>query len=388
VRDCDTVFSVKWRLADRYIVSQMLTYFSLSLLLFTLVLFFSDAFLNFLREVQRYGLPPLKALDLLMLQMPGAIALAMPASLFLGVLLTFNTLNNTFELIAMRVNGISLRRLVWPVLLLGIVVTVANWWLIESVIPHCNQRSDQLKLALVSAGTLPENRQNVTIMDYDDQHRLRKMIYVGATEAKRFRDTTFIDLTRPELLQIVQASNGELEGEQWIFREANAYTISKKSNLLAYNHVGTLTKNNLFGPTQSMEKLKKKVNLASLNFSGLWTKITTMQANGEAIPTKFYMRLWEKLTLPLSCLAIALAAVPLAIVPPRQGSERGFVFSLLVLFGFYVVRSISVAIGQAGWLTQWPFLSEKSAMMWACLFPVLAIFTLAWVMLQRKTKVL
>lgn len=377
-----------WRIADQYIVRQLLSYFGLSLLLFTLIAFFSDAFLNFLREVQRYGLPPLQALNLVLLQLPGAIALAMPASLFLAVLLTFNTLNNNFELIALRVNGLSLNRLVWPVVALGLLVSSVNLWMIETIIPRCNQRADRLKIALVEAGTLPDNRQNFTIMDYDDQHRLRKMLYIGATQAKRFRDTTFIDLTRPDLMQIVQAGNGELAGDAWTFRNANAYTISRKSNLLVYNHVGEMTKTNLFGPTQQLKKLKGRVNLASLNFGELRTKINAMKANHEEIPTKFYVRLWEKLTLPLSCLAIALAAVPLAIVPPRQGSERGFIFSLLVLFGFYLIRSLSVAIGQAGWLTILPVLSSEAALMWACLFPIVFIFGLAVVMLRRKAKVL
>lgn len=376
------------RLIDRYLVQQILGVFGLSLLLFTLVAFFSDALMDFLKDMQRYGIPPQRAFKLLALQVPAAMAFALPASLFLAVLLAYNNLNNHFELIALRVNGASLARLVLPVVVMGLLVTGANFLLVDRIIPMTAQESDQTKLALLQQGVLPEHRRNITLMDYAANHRLKKMLYVGETERDRFQDVTLIDLSRPDVMQIVQAASGKQQHGEWVFRNANAYTISRDTDLLVYNHVGRLVKQHLFGPTEQLVQLQEKVNLYALGFGDLYTRIQQMKQQGQPIPSKYFVRLWEKLTLPLSCLAIALTAVPLAMAPPRQGSERGFVFALVVLFSFYIIRSVFVSLGQAGFMTLGGWIPFELSLALAAVLPIGVIFSLAAAMMWRKAKVL
>src|SRR5688500_15269517 len=96
------------KLVDRYIFKQMLDYFLLGVVVFTLIAFFSDTLLKFIREIQKYGIPFTTLLTLIGMQLPRSIALVLPASAFLAVLMVFNQLNNQFEIIAFRMNGISL----------------------------------------------------------------------------------------------------------------------------------------------------------------------------------------------------------------------------------------------------------------------------------------
>jgi len=106
-------------LMDRYILRQLLDFFLLGIVVFTLVAFFSDTLLKFIREIQKFGLPFGAILTLIGLQLPKSVALVIPPSCFFAALMVYTNLNNHFEIIAMRMNGISLWRLMQPAVLLG-----------------------------------------------------------------------------------------------------------------------------------------------------------------------------------------------------------------------------------------------------------------------------
>ena len=58
--------------------------------------------------------------------------------------------------------------------------------------------------------------------------------------------------------------------------------------------------------------------------------------------------LFDKIALPLTTIVFVLIGVPLAITPPRVRYNRGFLFSILIIFGYYLVRALSLSFGEAG----------------------------------------
>ena len=60
------------------------------------------------------------------------------------------------------------------------------------------------------------------------------------------------------------------------------------------------------------------------------------------------IELYDKLALPLTTIALVLIGVPLAITPPRVRYNRGFLFSILIIFAYYLIRALSISFGEAG----------------------------------------
>ena len=54
----------------------------------------------------------------------------------------------------------------------------------------------------------------------------------------------------------------------------------------------------------------------------------------------------EKLALPVTSIVFALIAIPLAITGPRARFNRGLLFSILILFIFYILRAVALSLGQ------------------------------------------
>ena len=58
--------------------------------------------------------------------------------------------------------------------------------------------------------------------------------------------------------------------------------------------------------------------------------------------------LYDKIALPLTTIVLVLIGVPLAITPPRVRYNRGFLFSILIIFAYYLIRALSISFGEAG----------------------------------------
>ena len=58
--------------------------------------------------------------------------------------------------------------------------------------------------------------------------------------------------------------------------------------------------------------------------------------------------LWDKTAFPLTSVVLVLLGVPLAITPPRVRYNRGFLFSILIIFFYYLIRAFSISFGESG----------------------------------------
>jgi len=118
------------KIIDRYVIRQLLMPFGLGLLVFT--------FLIMLKPLQEYAedlvtknIPATMIGWLMVMLVPQALALTIPMSLLLGLLIGFGRLSADREFVAMQACGISLKRLLIPVgvvSLVSLVVTGYIWF--------------------------------------------------------------------------------------------------------------------------------------------------------------------------------------------------------------------------------------------------------------------
>lgn len=386
------------KLLDRYLFKQMFDYFLVGLVVFTLIAFFSDTLLKFIREIQKYGIPLSTLLTLVGLQLPRSIALVLPASAFLAVLMVFNQMNNQFEIIALRMNGINLWRLAVPALTLGLCCGGLAYVLNDYVVPWCNIHTEQLKERVMQSGSLPSNGNSFMYRTFDERHNLVQLIYVNRYRGRELGDSTIIDLSKPGMMQVLQSRKGQWDAEQgWDLRNVNAYVVSRNRDNSSAGHLDALRVNGLLNDEEAqetrMEEERRRAQGIEINsdqqtFAQLQETIARREAMGKRVATSTYLKMWDKLTYPLSCPLIVLSAISLALTPPRQNSRRGFTFAIVILFLFYQLDSVCNALGRlpfndfGGVLTRPVWLTFLS---WA---PLAILACIGVIMLQRKSRTL
>ena len=86
------------------------------------------------------------------------------------------------------------------------------------------------------------------------------------------------------------------------------------------------------------------------NFIQLCKHIAKSDSMNEQELRELKISLFDKIALPLTTIVLVIIGVPLAITPPRVRYNRGFLFSILIIFAYYLVRALSISFGEAGTL--------------------------------------
>lgn len=361
---------LKITLLDKYLFKKLLDFAILGLVLFTLVLFFSDALLDFMKDLQHYGIGWDIALTLVCLQIPRLVVEAIPMSALLATLMVYNTLSNQFELISMRVCGISLYRLSRPAVVLGIGACLCSFLLNDFAVPFCNKLSNELKTAAINEQNLPASHDNFMFKQFDANQQLQKLIFVSHFNGKELGYTTMLDLTNPNTLQILQAQSGEWGQKNINLNQANIYTISGNQKLTNTTHADQFEVKNFIQPEITENTYKPR----ELSFLPLLHWIQNQVSLHQKVAPDLYVSLWKRIWVPLNAVALVLIAVPLAITSPRNIRPLGFLMAVIVLFSYYVLRAVTEQFGKQAIIE--PFLAIS--------LPFLILSCLAIILFQRK----
>lgn len=381
---------------DNYIGKQLLGFLSITLLLITLVVFFSDTLFDFLREMQQLGIPLGVAFQFLALSLPDALVFALAPSVFLTCLLIYNQLNSQFELIALRMMGVSLLRIARPALLLGGLMALITCWLMNTIVPQCHQQLTVMKQQMVESSRLTLGKNGLTIPIYkrededektDDAHRLAKLLYAEKATTTALQNVTYLDVSNPDQVQLLQAQSAQPIDKTWILSDVQSYILDKKKQTLVHSALGKMSRQYLLNPQEQLEKTKKKLDVHALNFQTLAAYLAT-HATEPDLPKKLYLKLWDFWVQPLSCIALSLLALPLALAPPRKAQQRGFIYGIFILFLLFLGKALFSSLGLGGVLQRVLSISDNTAMALAGFIPIIALFLLAVILLQRKAKTL
>src|SRR5262245_6542679 len=130
------------RILDRYILKEILFPSVIALVALTFV-----AFLAFSREIgYLLGLivlqdaTPRAMWDILVAYIPNVLTFTIPMAVLVGILTGFGRMSSDSEAIALRAMGISMKRLLAPVLVLGIFAFASNLVVTALIAPQTAAR--------------------------------------------------------------------------------------------------------------------------------------------------------------------------------------------------------------------------------------------------------
>ena len=124
---------------DRYVMRQVLMPFLLGLLVFRFI-FIIPPLLQYGEGLVAKGVSGPLIAGLISLLVPQALAVTIPMSLLLALLIAFGRLSADREFVAMQACGVSLRRLLWPVAVVAIGAWAATSYVLIALVPDSNQR--------------------------------------------------------------------------------------------------------------------------------------------------------------------------------------------------------------------------------------------------------
>lgn len=351
----------KLLIIDKYISKQLLESFLLGVIIFTSIMFASDTFINLVKQIAMYGIPFKIAFLAFLLKLPSIIVLTIPMGLLLGTILTFNKLSLASEISVMRACGISLARLAMPALIFGVIAGSISFFLNEVIVPAANAQSKNLTIWALSQRNLSEGKKNFSFKEMNDKQGIKRLFYVSEYNKKIMKGITVLDMSKEGALQIIQAQECKATPESWNFENGIAYTISNTGTIF---NTAVFDRSALSAGITIPIKLRE-TSPEDYNFHQLSGKINELEKIIEKTKENnlYKIKLLKdlkiqyhcKFAVPVTAILLVLIGVPLAITPPRAKFNRGLLFSVGIIFCFYILRAFSVSLGEMGVMT--PFLA-------------------------------
>ena len=330
---------------DRYVLKQLTDVFVLGVIIFTSIIFASETFTQLIKQISLYGIPFHIAIMMIVLNLPQVFVLTIPISTLFATVMTVNDLSLKSEITIFKACGISIERVARPIFCFALVMTLVSFMINEFIVPVASVQSKSLAIYSLEQKHIPENKMNFTVKDIDKEGNLKRLFYAQWCKDRTLNNVTVIDISNPKTIQIVQAKKGSTSDYGWLFEDGVIYTISKNGKI--FNWSLFQESNVTFGIGDVNEMVEESTN--EFNFFKLMKHIKKQKSKLEKkVVLEYKINLFDKLALPVTTFALAVIGVPLAITPPRVRYNRGFLFSIIIIFIYYVIRAFSLNLGATG----------------------------------------
>lgn len=358
---------------DKYILRQLLEVFLMGVIIFTSIIFASETFTQLIKQITLYGIPFNIAFMMIILNLPQVFVFTIPISTLFATVMSINRLSLNSEITVLKACGISVSRIAKPIFIFAIVMTIVSFSINEFIVPQTTRISKALAIYSLQKKHVPEGRINFTLKEANSDGVLKRLIYVEKCQNKTLNNISVIDLSDADTVQVIQARIGRTGSLGWIFDGGVVYTISKTGKIFNTSLFDNSTIN--FGIENADNLITESA--AEYNYFKLLKYIQKNKKNKdfiEGLKTEYQINLHDKVALPFTTLALTLVGIPLAITPPRVRYNRGFLFSVIIIFVYYLVRAFSLNLGETHAVT--PF--------FAAWLPVISIFIIGAILYYRK----
>ncbi|MDR6113333.1 MULTISPECIES: LPS export ABC transporter permease LptG [unclassified Sphingomonas] len=274
------------------------------------------------------------------LRAPQIISFLLPFSVLLGTILTFFTMNQNSEVIALKAAGMSAHQVLAPLLIASAGVAVVSFVFNDRIVPRASATLSAWQK--VQYGPLPidsGDRSNVWVRDGDDL--ISVDLIQGRGARTQLGGVTLYDRTGGSLVAIVRAPRGQRDGDGWRIGPATRFQVaSGKVTTFPSLIVGR-------GVTPEQLTLAS-VSADNMSFDALSNAIDDLREAGRPT-TSLEGSLWHKLSAPMSAMLMPLLGAVAAFGIARSG--KLFVRAVIGMalgFAYFVADNFSMAMGDLG----------------------------------------
>jgi len=340
-------------LLDDYVMREYATNFAIVLASFS-TLFLIFTFFELIGPIFKNRTPLIVVGEYLINLVPYILYNVTPLCALVAVLVTFGALNRTSELTAMKSSGISLYRIITPVLVVTILISAALFAFDELYLPTANRRQEALLSVIKDKPAqtfLRPDREWISgqTNNAGDPARIFYYQYFSADKDTFANITVFeFDPATFALQRRIFATSARWDTQlkNWVFVDGWERTFSGET-IASYHpftvdtfpeikeQPGYFKKEDL--PSQEMSYNELSRYIADLKQSGFDTQRLSVQLN-------------KKIAYPLITLVMAILAIPFALSMGKKGSLAGIATAIGLAITYWVIGNIFESLGNVNHL--------------------------------------
>jgi LPS export ABC transporter permease LptG len=331
---------------DRYVLQKFLLPFLYCFVGFIAIWFIFDLSDNLQDFIQgKAELPVL--IEYYASQIPQIVVICLPIGALLALLYSLTAMSRSNEIISMIGAGLSVTRVLLPLMVVGLLLTGVTAWFNYEGAPHAAAARKQM-LRDIKRGQKREERIEGHLFRNREQFRtwfVRKII----VSKERLQD-----------VQILQQNAASDILKEWYATVAEFDPVSRKWTLINAQYIE-------LSPTGEVLKSEKQPSIVIEGWNETPWRIMSSVMNPDFLSVReledylkynsdfpairlapYRTQLEYRWALPWVCFVVVFLAAPMGIVYSRRGILGGVAVAIGLFFSLVFVSSLFIALGKGG----------------------------------------
>lgn len=326
------------KILDKYIVRRfnvVLFFAIISFILITIVVDLTGNIDKFIDE----KVPGPIVVKYYIYYIPYFLVLVFPVAMLLASLFSVGQMARYNELIAMKSVGISLYRILTPLLWFGLLITLFTFIFGEKVVPVVNHKKTMIEDEYIE-GKRKYIQTRVTNIFWRD--KMNRKIFIGYydTRTKIAHKVSIQKYQGATILERIDAPEMRWQDSCWVLingfhrQFADSQEIATRFEELKDSNIDILP--------EELAKSQKKPE--DMSYEELKKFIEEVKRNG-GDPDRWLVDLYLKISFPFANFIMVLFGAPLASNKKRSGPMVGFLISLFICFFYFGFVKFTQTLG-------------------------------------------
>lgn len=275
--------------------------------------------------------------------MPIMVTMSLPMASLIAALLSLGNLSRHNEIIAMRAGGVSLFKIISPLLVGGLLISLFGFVNNEFIMPACTSRANQIRSVEIE-------KQQLQIMFQQSRLWLRgpenSIVNIELVSPNRNEMLGLhVYKLNPDYSVRERITAGSLIWDNGAWKLKNSRTITVQGDTVR----SRVSDGEIFNVVASPNDLGAVVkDSEEMNFGEMWDYVKRLKTSGYQ-STKYEVELHKKIAFPLASLLVVLISVPFAFQNVRTGgASKGFALAVLIAAAYLMLMSVGQSLGNSG----------------------------------------
>ncbi len=336
------------RILEKYVLKSYIGAFVFCVVLLIVLGVIGDI-LGFLDDIFKNNIPLGSILLFYLYFAPFAFVNMVPFASLLSAVYVFNNLSKNHEVTAVITSGLSLWKLMRPVLIATFVFCLATFIVNDKLVPSSMLKADRIRKERLELGKDKTGRriQNIAVYGKGDQiifakaYNPREKVLENVIVHKQNKEQDIIE--KVSVREVVYQDDGKWQGNDVII-----FSVDSSGNFQGEPEV---YKNKIIEITENPKDfLNNQWDPRFMNYAQL-RKYLKIFRKGSSTLRRLKVDLNYKLSFPFTALITVLIGVPFSISSGRVNALMGMAKGIAVAMLYLPVTAVSLALGKGGMLS-------------------------------------
>ena len=274
---------------------------------------------------------------------PSMITMSLPMATLIATLLSLGNLSRHNEIIAMRASGVSLTKIIMPLLAGGLLVSGLGFLNNEVIMPHYTSRASYIREVEIEKKEQRVMFQQTKLWLRGPENSIANIEFVSPNRNEMIGLNIYKLNPDFSVRERIKAGSLVWENGAWRLRKSSTFTF-------ADNEVKSRSSDGeVFNIVDNPDDLGMIVkNSEEMSFKEMWEYVKRLKTSGyQAV--SYEVDLHSKIAFPLASLLMVMISVPFSIHKVRAGgAAKGFAFAVFIAFVYWMLASVGASLGHSG----------------------------------------